>query len=80
MLGAAREESNETKPVNSGTVIPPFTASHAWDQLIDRDHGGNLEKICWEMLGMCVYTYIYIHTYNIIYMYNIILYIYINKC
>lgn len=29
MLGAAKEDSNETKPVNSATLIPPFTASHA---------------------------------------------------
>ena len=29
MLGAARDESRDTKPVNSATVIPPFTANQA---------------------------------------------------
>ena len=70
MLGAAKEESKDTKPVNSATVIPPFTASHALAQEVENlgllKRGGIVGMMMMMMMMMMMreknmYIYIHIH-------------------
>ena len=75
MLGAAKEESKDTKPVNSATVIPPFTASHALAQEVENlgllKRGGIVGMMMMMMMMLMMmmmmmreknmYIYIYIH-------------------
>ena len=76
MLGAAKEESKDTKPVNSATVIPPFTASHALAQEVENlgllKRGGIVGMMMMMMMMMMMLMmmmmmmreknmYIYIH-------------------